>query len=166
MGSSPIGGTIGEMAEWLKGYIVNFTKDKGDIGLSAVILDLSIKEFNIFLPMSDHLPFDLIAYKDQQCYRIQVKYRKAKNNKIEVAFKSVYSNKKGVVINHYDPDEVDYFAIYCPDTKDCYYVRFDGSAKSLTFRIGGQSDRKEKNVHYAEEYQLEPRTSRGVGPDC
>lgn len=37
------------------------TKDKGDKGTGNVIADLLSKGIQICLPLSEHLPFDLIA---------------------------------------------------------------------------------------------------------
>jgi len=44
--------------EFVKNVI---TKDKGDIGLTQIIADLTEKDVKIALPLSEHLPFDLIA---------------------------------------------------------------------------------------------------------
>jgi hypothetical protein len=37
------------------------TKDKGDIGLACAMADLVKHDIQVALPMSEHLPFDLIA---------------------------------------------------------------------------------------------------------
>lgn len=54
---------------------MHHTKDKGDLAAARVIADLVEKEYSIFVPVvTEHAPFDLIAYKDGKCYRIQAKY--------------------------------------------------------------------------------------------
>ena len=58
---------------------MHHTKDKGDIALMKTTLDLTMKGFNIFLPISEHLPFDFIAYKDGKCFRMQAKYSASGN---------------------------------------------------------------------------------------
>jgi hypothetical protein len=50
------------------------TKTKGDLAVAIVIADLTKKGYGIFLHLSEHLPIDLIAYKDEKCFRIQCKY--------------------------------------------------------------------------------------------
>ena len=37
------------------------TKDKGDIGLTQIIANLAQHNIKVALPISDHLPFDIIA---------------------------------------------------------------------------------------------------------
>lgn len=54
---------------------MHHTKDKGDLAAAKVIADLVEKEYSVFVPVvTEHTPFDLIAYKDGKCYRIQAKY--------------------------------------------------------------------------------------------
>ena len=51
------------------------TKNKGDLAVAKTIADLTEKGYDIFLPLSEHLPIDLIAHKSGEIYRIQVKHR-------------------------------------------------------------------------------------------
>ena len=82
--------------------IMHHTKDKGDIALMKTTLDLTLKGYNIFLPVSEHLPFDFIAYKDGKCYRIQAKYSTNGN-----ANKTTYSGNK--TKSYYKEDDFDYY---------------------------------------------------------
>ena len=45
---------------------MHHTKDKGDLGLTKIISDLTEKEFKVLLPISEHLPFDLVEYVDEE----------------------------------------------------------------------------------------------------
>ncbi len=54
------------------------TKNKGDLGILHAQLDLAKKGFGILTPLTEHEAFDLVAYKDQRFYRVQVKYRAAR----------------------------------------------------------------------------------------
>jgi hypothetical protein len=52
------------------------TKDKGDEGLGQVIADLMTNGIQVAVPLSEHLPFDLIAVgEDGAMRRVQVRYR-------------------------------------------------------------------------------------------
>ena len=113
------------------------TKTKGDCGVGHVIADLLDHGYNICLPISDHLPFDIIAV-DQECNtrRIEVKYRQQTNGKVAVNFRTVYSNKRGTHFKESNLDFFDAYAIYCPDTGKIYYVLTDEvrNQKSITLR--------------------------------
>lgn len=95
-------------------FIMHHTKDKGDIALMKTTLDLTLKGYNIFLPISEHLPFDFIAYKDGKCYRIQAKYSTA--GKVNCTTYSG-SGKK----NYYKEDDFDFYAVYLPEIDRCIY---------------------------------------------
>ena len=52
------------------------TKDKGDEGLGQVIADLMTSGVHVAVPLSEHLPFDLVAIDDGGVMRrVQVRYR-------------------------------------------------------------------------------------------
>ena len=93
---------------------MHHTKDKGDIALMKTTLDLTLKGYNIFLPISEHLPFDFIAYKDTRSYRMQAKYSSA--GKVN---NSTYSGDK--TTKHYKEDDFDYYAVYLPEIDKCIY---------------------------------------------
>lgn len=104
--------------------INHHTKNKGDLGILKVQLDLFSRGYLVCEPKSEHQPFDLVAYKDGKFYRLQVKYRtKNKFGLIEVPYKTSWADKNGNHIKKYDYTEVDWFVIYCPDTDECYYIQ-------------------------------------------
>jgi hypothetical protein len=51
------------------------TKHKGDLGVLKAQVDLYQKGYMILYPQTEHAPFDLVIYKDNQFKRVQVKYR-------------------------------------------------------------------------------------------
>lgn len=97
--------------------MLHHTKDKGDLALMYAQLRLTEMGYFILLPVSEHLPFDLIAYKDGKCLRIQVKYKAAKKNKISITFRSSWADKNGSHTKYIDKSQIDYWCIFCPDTK-------------------------------------------------
>src|SRR5438132_8772398 len=66
-----------EGCELKEGLIVrHHTKDKGDEGLGQVIGDLMTNGVQVAVPLSEHLPFDLIAIGEHGAMRRgQVRYR-------------------------------------------------------------------------------------------
>jgi PD-(D/E)XK endonuclease len=100
------------------------TKEKGDIATTKVIADLTEKGYDILLPISENLPFDLIAYKDNISYRIQCKY--VSNDFIRN--KTSWADRKGNHAKYYQENDFDYFGVYLPDAKVCIYpaIKFGG----------------------------------------
>jgi hypothetical protein len=117
--------------------VKNVTKDKGDIGLACVMADLMKCGIKIALPLSEHLPFDLIAVNNKgQLSRVSVKYRTATDGSFEVSTCGVWSNRKGSHRRQVDISWLDAVAVYCPDTSTCYYIPISAFAnkKSMVLR--------------------------------
>jgi hypothetical protein len=69
----------------------HITKDKGDLGVAKTIPHLLEYGIRSCVPLSEHLPFDLIAVMPDfmTLRRVQVKYRKiARRGCIELNFRS------------------------------------------------------------------------------
>ena len=133
------------------------TKDKGDKGTGNVIADLLSKGIQVCLPLSEHLPFDLIAVKqDGSLLRVSVKYRTLKKGSVYVVFSSSYSDSHGVHTKEVDKNLIDLLAIYCPETKEVYYVKPTNFDRSVTLRIEESKNNQTKGIHFAKDYLLVP----------
>ena len=111
---------------------MHHTKQKGDLGVLKAQLDLFEQGFVILNPMTEHAPFDLVAYKDKKFIRIQVKY------------KSV------------DKGEVDIYCVYCPTTDECYYFNPMEFKHSVTLRVKTPKNNQLKNINLAADYRWVP----------
>lgn len=101
------------------------TKDKGDIAAAIAISDLTIKGYACFTPVvNEHLPFDIIAYKDSISIRVQAKYMSdgIVNNKTN------WSDKNGSHTKYYNKNDFDYYALYIPEINRVIYpsIKFGG----------------------------------------
>jgi hypothetical protein len=98
--------------------------EKGDIGVTSAMADLSSKGYYIFLPIGSHQAFDLIAYKDKKSFRLQVKYRaNGILNKNRAYF--IGGHK---MMRPYEDDDFDYYALYLPNVNAVIYpsIKFKG----------------------------------------
>lgn len=130
------------------------TKQKGDLGVLKAQVDLCEKGYMILTPLTEHAPFDVVAYKDQQFKRVQVKYRDLnRNGALEVRFRSSYSNSKGVVTKETNKKEIDVYCIYCPNTDECYYFDPKVYNKSFSLRVEVPKNKQLQNVHFVSDYR-------------
>lgn len=116
------------------------TKEKGDIGNLKIIANLAEQGLKVLVPLSEHLPFDLVAFNQEsnKLYRIQSKYKKVALNKIAVSLRTSYATKDGSFSNRYDDNAFDVLAIYCPDIDDVFYIRNEEIihlGTSVTFKV-------------------------------
>ena len=131
------------------------TKDKGDSGVGFVIADLLSKNIQVALPVSEHLPFDCIAIsEDNRLCRLSVKYRKVDKGMVSVAFRSIWNDKHGCHIRPQDKKLFDATAIYCPNTKGCYYIRNEEvEGVSFVLRTEAPHNGQVLGVRMASRYQ-------------
>jgi len=91
--------------------------------MAYVIAVFTAHGVKIALPISEHLPFDLIAISpDGKLAKVSVKWRTASKGKLEVALKSKWDARGGTKQKRWEPGAVDGHAIYSPDTDECYFV--------------------------------------------
>lgn len=132
------------------------TKDKGDKGLGFVIADLLKNGIQPAILLSEHLPFDCVAINvDMKVCLLSVKYRTAKDGRIEVHLKSSWTDKHGTHIKRPDLTAFDAVAVYCPDTGKVYYLRisdFDGQI-SFVLRIGLTKNNQKNGVRLASDFE-------------
>ena len=133
------------------------TKEKGDLGVLKAQVDLFEQGFMILAPQTEHSPFDLVAYKDGEFRRIQVKYRAVdRYGKIDVKFSTCWTDKKGTHTVPIDKGEVDLYCVYCPDTDECYYLDPDYFGSNATLRVKAPKNSQMKNVNFASDYRRAP----------
>jgi hypothetical protein len=100
------------------------TQNKGDIGVTQVIANLVKHGYHVFIPISEHLPFDIIIINDKGVMkRIQVKYRKKSEGKVIIKLANTYSNSQGCYLIAHRLDLIDAYAIFCPDNEEIYYIK-------------------------------------------
>lgn len=111
------------------------TKTKGDFAVFKVMVNLAEKGYMVLTPMTEHSPFDLVAYKDGKFKRVQVKFRKSRKGVVTVPFSQYWADKNGTHTAAVDKNELDYYAIYCPCTEQIYWLDPKKFNKTVTLRI-------------------------------
>lgn len=128
------------------------TKTKGDIGVLKTQCSLAENGYTVLLPLTEHSSYDLVAEKAGTFRRIQVKYRSASNGRIEVAFKNTWSDRNGRHVAKVDKNEVDLYAVYCPDTDKVYYFDPKQFSSSVTLRLAPAKNNNQSGVNLADNY--------------
>ena len=112
-------------------------KHKGDVGLVNAIAELTQQEIAVALPISDHLKYDLVAERNGILKRVQVRYTRLSDGKMNVKLKSVWSNQAGVHVSRRRQGDFDILAVYCPETHKTYFVADDSfdCGSTMTLRV-------------------------------
>jgi PD-(D/E)XK endonuclease len=103
------------------------TKDKGDEGLGQVIADLMSCGVQVAVPLSEHLPFDLVAIGENGAMRrVQVRYRASVNAaQVRCHLGGSWADRNGTHKRVFDSTAIDVLAIYCPAPKTFVYLRVE-----------------------------------------
>ena len=137
--------------------IYHHTKNKGDLGVLKVKLDLFQQGFLILVPETEHSPFDLVIFKDGRFRAVQVKFRNlSKRGVLEIPFRSCYSTSKGVITKRVDKTIIDIYAIYCPQTDDCYYFDPKQFNESLSLRVSASLNNQQAGINLVEKFKKVP----------
>lgn len=133
------------------------TKDKGDLGVLKAKVDLFEQGYLILNPESEHAPFDLVIYKDGVFKTVQVKYRSLnKRGTLEIAFRSSHCNTNGVVNKDVDKEIIDIYAVYCPDTDECYYFDPNQFNKAMVLRVNAPRSNQKVGINFASDFRKIP----------
>jgi hypothetical protein len=136
---------------------MHHTKEKGDLGVLKAQLDLFEQGFVILNPVTEHAPFDLVAYDNGVFRRIQVKYKSVdRTGGITVHFRSCWADRNGTHTRKVDKDEIDLYCIYCPDTDECYYLDPKEYKSSVTLRVETSKNNQSRNVRMATDFRGVP----------
>jgi PD-(D/E)XK endonuclease len=95
----------------------------GSLAEAKVIAKLVENKFDVFIQFSGKASFDLVAYRDGQLYKIQVKGTSSKTRYgvYQVQLKAVRANRTGNTIHYFDTSQCDVLAIYVePLDKVCF----------------------------------------------
>jgi hypothetical protein len=137
--------------------IFHHTKNKGDLGVLKVKLDLFQQDFLILVPETEHSPFDLVIYKGGIFKTVQVKFRNlTKNGILEIPFRSSYSTSRGVKTKPVDKAQINIYAVYCPQTDACYYFNPKHFNKSITLRVKTSLNNQKLKIHSADNFRKVP----------
>jgi len=122
------------------------TGDKGDIAVARVTADLIEQGWMVLSPVASTSPFDLVAYRDGVFCKIQVKYRTAKNGRVEARPRRAIISRGKASYRPMSKGEVDVLCIFCPDNGECYYVDSAEMIRTVWLRLDGVKSRQKGRV--------------------
>ena len=137
--------------------MAHHTKEKGDLGVLKAQLDLFEQGFTVCLPLTEHAPFDLVAYRQGEFRRVQVKYRALdRTGALQVRFSTCWTDRKGTHTAPVDKDEIDAYCVYCPDTDECYYLDPKQYGSNVTLRVRPSKNAQAVAVNHAADFRGVP----------
>lgn len=131
------------------------TVRKGDIAELAIATDLVKRGYQVAIPFSSSSDWDLLLIRQTSFERIQVKYAEMmKNGTIPVRTRTHSNTSNQRTTRVYTSTEIDWLAVYCPDTDKCYYLPVDDlGCNELRLRVEPSRNNQSQNVRWASDYE-------------
>lgn len=130
------------------------TSLRGVIAEGLVLADLALKGIDeVWRPAISTSAADLLFVKDDEHFKVQIKYSALKNGIIKLDLRRAIGANK---TKRYTLEEVDLFVLYCPDTTKCYYIwanDIQDVKVGLHLRLNSSLNSQTKGVRFASDYE-------------
>ena len=129
------------------------TKRKGDVSEARVLSALLNLGYMVSVPFGENQRYDLVIDNGSVLSRVQVKTGRLRNGVVLFSTVSTHGHRGHPGRPYHG--QVQYFAVYCPDTEKVYVVPESHLTKSLgTLRIAPTKNNVAKTVRWAAAYEL------------
>jgi hypothetical protein len=144
---------------------VEHPKDIGDGSTLAIMTALRNTGVGLYVPFGENTRCDLVIDDDGELIRIQCKTGRLREGAIRFAVCSCYGHHRNpqTARRNYE-GEVDYFAVYCPETTGVYMVPINDVPlkASAHLRIDPPRNNQSKRIRFAADYQIARVTTEGL----
>ncbi len=140
-------------------------KDIGDASTLAIMTALRETGHALYLPFGENTRSDLIVERDGRLVRVQCKTGRLRMGAIRFAVCSSYGH-------HRNPErarrsyagQVDYFAVYCPETKGVYLVPIEHVPlkTGAYLRVHAPRNNQRRGIRLAAQYEIARVVTEGL----
>jgi PD-(D/E)XK endonuclease len=132
-------------------------KDKGERSTLAIMTALREAGYSVLLPFGENTRYDLVIDDGVALRRVQCKTGRLRQGGVRFAACSSYAhhpNPKMVTRDYLG--EIDYFAVYCPDTGGVYLVPVEDAPvrKAGTLRVEAARNGQKRRIRTASDYEI------------
>jgi hypothetical protein len=147
--------------------LVEHPKAVGDRSTLAIMLGLREAAYEVYLPFGENTRCDLILDDGARLARVQCKTGRLRQGAVKFKVCSVYAhhpNPKAVFRDY--RGEVDYFAIYCPETTGVYLVPIEHlpTRSSANLRVEPARNAQRERIRPAERYLVATVSAAAATP--
>jgi len=129
------------------------TNQKGDVAEAKAVARFMELGYTVSEPINDHARYDLVVERDE-LHKVQVKYASMDDDgRIYISISSSNPNSDGSVEHTYSSNEVDAYAVYCPETRQVYWIDYkDAGSRNMYLRVEAESNHP--SINWADEYEV------------
>ena len=131
-------------------------KKKGDLAELKIATDLLERGYGIAIPFGEDCDFDLIAYRDDELHRVQVKHACSDGAVVPVRCDSAsLTNGKVRKRKRYTARTIDWISVWDATTDACFYVpavELGNGRRQISLRLSPSKNNQMLGVRDAEQY--------------
>jgi hypothetical protein len=132
------------------------TKAIGDLSELEAARALARVGYLVSKPLGDSHRYDLVIDDGEVLSRVQVKTGRLRNGVIKFACSSSHTHRGGPSSRPYR-GEVEFFAIYCPQTEKVYLLpEAEATLTTAHLRVTASNNAQYKGIRWASQYELRP----------
>lgn len=132
------------------------TTNLGNIGQAYVIAKFVELGIPVYTPIGEGYPTDLIADFKGKLNKIQIKTTENLHDDSYMVWKITHQQGYHGKRVKYTNQEVDYFALYCIETKSLYLVPYEkANTNELIIRLDSYKGTRTKTMKFESDYMFE-----------
>ena len=129
------------------------TKRVGDISEARVLAALTEAGYVVSKPFGENARYDLIADDGTRLLRVQVKTGRLRGGAIKYNCSSSHAHRGGPQRSYFG--EIDYLAVYCPETRKVYLLpESELVASGAHLRVVPPKNGMSKMIRWADRFEL------------
>jgi hypothetical protein len=136
-------------------------KQKGDLAELKVATDLVERGWTIAIPYGEDSDVDLIAYRDNDIRRVQVKHTCSDGCVVSVRPQSLsLTNGKVRKVKQYTARTIDWLAVWDRTTDACFYLdasELGNGRRQLHLRLVPTANNQRIGIRFADDYRDPPK---------
>jgi hypothetical protein len=136
---------------------VDHPKDIGDRSTLAAMLGLKAAGYALLVPFGENTRYDLVIDNGGPMWRVQCKTGRLRNGGITFAVTSCYGHHRNpTTARRTYHGQVDYFAVYCPETAGVYLTPIEDlpAQASARLRVEPARNGQQRRIRYAADYEI------------
>jgi hypothetical protein len=129
----------------------------GDRSLLAAMLALQAAGLPFLTPFGENTRYDLVLDLGTRFARVQCKTGRLRGGAVRFAACSTYAHHPNPRIRRRDyGGEIDYFAVYCPETAGVYLIPLDEFTNRVagSLRVEPSRNGQQRGIRYADDYRI------------
>ena len=132
-------------------------KDIGDKTTLAVMLALRARSLAVLVPFGENTRYDLVIDDGKNLLKVQCKTGRLRRGAVIWSMCSNYGHHANARVPRRDyAGEVDFFAVYCPETSGVYLIPMEDLQIRAwgALRVDAPRNNQRRRIRYADKYEI------------